>query len=156
MSLIGYAHSSPARLADQLLRADAATPELMTEVIARAGGRFAALRATREGVRIRRLAEAGAWTDAALALLALELPQWKLRRLTLEDGEWLCTLGRHPGLPVWLDDIVEARHGALPLALLSALVRAREAGKPAAARPARTVPPHPPGRGLATCCDNFR
>ena len=28
---------------------------------------------------------------AALALVELELPAWKLRRLIYEDGEWLCS-----------------------------------------------------------------
>jgi len=38
--------------------------------------------------RIDQLIEARAWNDAALALVELELPAWKLRRLVYEDGEW--------------------------------------------------------------------
>jgi hypothetical protein len=54
--------------------------------------------------RIHRLVEDKAWTEAALALIEIELPQWKLRRLTCDDGEWFCSLMRHPDLPVELDD----------------------------------------------------
>src|SRR5262249_969703 len=78
--------------------------------------------------------------DAALALLELELPQWKLRRLIYEDGEWHCSLSKHIELPVELDDAAEANHDSLPLSILSALVEARRhsltTGEPAAVRAA--------------------
>ena len=54
--------------------------------------------------RIDQLIEARAWNDAALALVELELPAWKLRRLVYEDGEWHCSLSRQPNLPVALED----------------------------------------------------
>jgi len=37
------------------------------------------------------LIESEAWTEAALALVELELPLWKLRRLVHEEGIWLCS-----------------------------------------------------------------
>ena len=36
----------------------------------------------------------GAWTDAALALIDLELPQWQFRRIAYDEGEWSCALSR--------------------------------------------------------------
>jgi hypothetical protein len=41
-------------------------------------------------------AKIGAWTEAAFALIALELPLWRVRRLVYEDGEWLCSLSHQP------------------------------------------------------------
>jgi hypothetical protein len=76
--------------------------------------------------RILQLAATGAWTDATLALLELEEPQWKLRRLVREDGEWFCSLSRRPDLPIELDDTAEAHNELLPLAILDALAEARE------------------------------
>src|SRR5215470_18838787 len=74
--------------------------------------------------RVRRLLAAQAWTDAALALVEIEAPEWTLRQLTYDDGQWHCTLGRHRGLPEWLEDNVEASHDVLPLAILGALTEA--------------------------------
>src|SRR6476659_10952614 len=95
------------------------------------GGRFDLLTNQRRltppptAARIDQLIEARAWDDAALALIELELPAWKLRRLVYEDGEWLCSLSSHPNLSVALDDTVDARHEVLPLAILSAFIEAR-------------------------------
>jgi hypothetical protein len=79
---------NPSRtLEAQLRRAQALTPELISDVTAEACVCFAARGGTAKQ-RINRLIDAGAWTDTALALLELELPQWKLRRIVYEDGEW--------------------------------------------------------------------
>jgi len=83
------------RLEARLRRAQAPTAELISDVIAEACVCFAA-RGGAAKLRIHRLIESGAWTDAALALLELELPQWKLRRIVYEDREWHCALSRHP------------------------------------------------------------
>ncbi len=141
------------RLEARLRRAQAPAPELISDVIAEACVCFAA-RGGAARLRIHRLIESGAWTDAALALLELELPQWKLRRIVYEDGEWHCSLSRQPQLPLGLDDVVEASHEILPLALLISLVQARRA---VAERPTgvTTVPQVGPVSGYAVCCDNF-
>ena len=82
-------------------------------------------RRTGKTERIETLIRLGAWTDAALALIELELPQWQVRRLAYGDGEWYCALSRERELPDWLDQSVEARHSDLELAILSALVEVR-------------------------------
>jgi hypothetical protein len=74
--------------------------------------------------RLFHLAQIGAWTDAALALIELELPFWRVRRLAYENGEWLCSLSCRPNLPLTIDDCAEATHEILPLAMLCAFVEA--------------------------------
>jgi hypothetical protein len=143
------------RLEEQLRRAQAITPELMSEVIGEASMRFAAHEAATRA-KVNRLIESGAWTDATLALVELELPQWKLRRLVYEDGEWFCSLSKEPRLPLDLDELAEAGHENLPLAILIALLEARRAPAVSAAR--TTAVPQvrsAPRPGLAVCCDNF-
>jgi len=70
--------------------------------------------------RIERLIGSEAWTDSALALIDLELPQWQVRRIAYDEGEWHCALSRQRELPEWLDQSVEAHHADLALAILSA------------------------------------
>jgi hypothetical protein len=140
------------RLANRLRLAQAVTPDLLGEVIAEAGVRVAALAMAGKTDRIARLIACGAWTDAALALMEVELPQWKLRRLVCEDGEWVCSLSKQPGLPTELDDTVDAHHEVLPLAVLCALVDARRlSGDGRAASPV----PQLRQVNYAVCCDNF-
>jgi hypothetical protein len=142
-------------LEEQLRRAPALTRDLISIVIAGACTRFPVMKRAGKVPRIDQLIEAGAWDDAALALIELELPAWKLRRLVYEDGEWLCSLSRQPNLPVALDDTADASHEVLPLAILSAFV---EACRRASAMRETSLPTVPPVRrtsGHAICCDNF-
>jgi hypothetical protein len=60
-----------------------------------------------------------------MALIDLELPQWQLRRIAYDEGEWHCALSRERELPDWLDQSAEGRHADLALAILSAFVEAR-------------------------------
>ena len=62
-----------------------------------------------KAAKIDRLIELAAWTEAALALVELELPQWRVRRLVCEEGYWLCSLSKQWNLLVWLGDDAEAR-----------------------------------------------
>jgi hypothetical protein len=139
---------------EQRLRSAAAlTPDLMSDVIAQACTRLPSLMLTAKA-RINRFVDSGAWTDAALALLELELPQWKVRRLVWEDGEWFCSLSKQPWIPLGLDDLAEASHESLPLAILLALVEARTVTTlPRAAAVPSTRPTE--DRYHAICCDNF-
>lgn len=141
------------QLEERLRRARAVTPDLFSDVIAQACVRFSRHRDT-PNARVNHLIEAGAYTDAALALIELELPHWKLRRLVHDDGEWICSLSRQPWLPVDLDEVAEAAHEILPLAVLTTFLQALGA---AAADEPRTasVPQVRPGSGYAVCCDNF-
>jgi hypothetical protein len=125
----------------------------MSAVIAQACQRFAA-HGPAAKARVDRLIEAGAWTDAALTLVELELPQWSVRRLICEDGLWHCSLSKQPGLPTGLDETSEASHESLSLAILSAFVEARRDLSAAPTRP-RAVPQVRPVLGCVACCDNF-
>jgi hypothetical protein len=64
------------RLEQKLQRAQTVTPKLMSDVIAQACVRFATHGGPATTARVDRLIESGAWTDAALALVELELRQW--------------------------------------------------------------------------------
>ncbi|WPO44387.1 hypothetical protein SFY93_04160 [Tardiphaga sp. 42S5] len=78
------------------------------------------MRRTAEAQRLDRLVAAGAWTDAALALIAIELPRWQLRRLAYDEGEWHCALSHQRDLPDWLDSAVETHHPDMAMAILDA------------------------------------
>ena len=145
-------------LQHELRRAQAATPALMAKVVAGACSRLTLPSGAAKAAKIDRLIELEAWTEAALALVELELPQWRLRRLVCEEGVWLCSLSKQWNLPAWLSDSAEARHESLPLAILSALIEARQAAEPLPRPAVRSVPQC--GVGPASpvevmCCDNF-
>ena len=108
-------------------RADAI---LFDEVISAACRRYPSLGQTEKTARLNRLIQSAAWTDAALALIDLELPLWQVRRLAYDDGEWFCALSRERELPDWLDQSIEVRHADLALAILSAFVEARRVNAP--------------------------
>jgi hypothetical protein len=104
---------------------------------------------------IERLVQAGAWTDAALALIELQLPYWTLRRLILDDGEWLCSLSRQPNLPLEFDEAVEARNEVLALALLSAFAEAKRLGTSVSEVRSPSALQARAATGHAICCDDF-
>jgi hypothetical protein len=106
--------------------------------------------------KIIRLIEAGAFTDAALAQIELETPDWKLRWLRYDDGEWHCCLSKQVLLRHDLDEMAEASHAILPLAILDAVVGARSMSKAAREVRPKSVPIVRPARGYSVCCDNFR
>jgi hypothetical protein len=101
---------------------------------------------------LKRLIAARAWNDAALALLALQLPDWQLRRLVFDDGEWHCALSARAAMPDWLDTPVETHHQTMALAILGAVV----AAKADVARPAAVPPSHPGDAAFEPMlCENF-
>jgi hypothetical protein len=127
------------------------TPGLIDEAIGVACPRVVALGAEAHAI-FRRMAEAGALTDAMLRLIEIELPQWKLRRLACEDGRWRCALSEQPWLPFGFDEIMEAKHEILQLAILMALIEARRL---ALLRDFdRTVPQIRPAKTYTLSCDN--
>jgi hypothetical protein len=71
------------------------------------------------------LIDACAWTDAVIALMEQELPDWTARRLIFEDGAWHCSLSRTPFLPLDFDDTADGSGSCPALAILRALSEAR-------------------------------
>lgn len=118
-------HQDIAGLGERLRNADAVTADIMTDVIGQACRRLPSLGHNEKSCRLERLLKLGAWTDATLTLIDLELPFWQIRRIAYDEGEWHCALSRQRELPDWLDSAVEARHTDLALAMLCAFVEAR-------------------------------
>ena len=143
------------RVAGKIRDADAVTAELLSEVIREVCPRLPSVRRTKDLQRIEQYIQSGAWTDAVLALLALELPQWQVRRLVYDAGEWHCALSRQRELPDWVDQPVETSHPDLSLAVLNALVDVQRVG---ALPTATTSVPAFAGTEplyMPFCCDNF-
>jgi hypothetical protein len=111
-----------AALAGQVSAADEATPELFCEIVVATARRLWTLSEAATAVQLHDLIEAGALTQAALILIEMELPLWKLRRIAYDEGEWYCAMSRQRELPEWLDQAVEARHTSLTLAIVSAYI----------------------------------
>jgi hypothetical protein len=117
-------------LSEHLRAASEVDARLMNEVVGTACRRYPSLGQSEKSMRVEQLIRSGAWTDAALALIDLELPFWQVRRLAYDEGEWYCALSRERELPDWLDQSIEARHADLALAILSAFVEAQRISEP--------------------------
>jgi hypothetical protein len=144
-----------AEFGDRLRNAYAVTAEFLSEFISQTRRRFPSTGQSARTARIERLIESGAWTDAALALIDLELPQWQVRRLAYDQGEWHCALSRQRELPEWLDQSIETHHADLPLAILSAFADARLATTPANRTSVPFVPREPNPLYQPVLTDNF-
>lgn len=147
--------TGPRELEDRLRDAHAVTAELLSDVISEACWRFPPVRRTEKTARIERLIKSDAWTDAALALIELELPLWQIRRIVYDEGEWHCALSRQRELPDWLDQSIEAHHADLPLAILSAFIDAQRVSTPSIRTSVPTVPREANQLYEPACCDNF-
>ena len=132
-----FHHVDLDELTDRLHVAAEADAVLVTEVIGAACRRFPSIGQRAKTARIEQLVQSGAWIDVALALIDLELPQWKVRRIVYDEGEWHCALSRQRELPDWLDQSIEIHHADLALAILGALVEACRSG----AQPSHTSVP---------------
>ncbi|MCC8966860.1 hypothetical protein H8A95_32175 [Bradyrhizobium sp. Pear76] len=117
-------------LGERLRDAYAVSAEFMADIISQTCRRFPSVGQSGKTARVERLIQSGAWTDAAIALLDLELPQWQIRRLVYDEGEWHCALSRERELPDWLDQSIETRHIDLALAILSGFVEAQRISTP--------------------------
>jgi hypothetical protein len=142
------------RLDDDLRLAPVPTPELFRKIIEHTETRVSSRWRSEEATRVDSLIDAGSWTEAAFAIIEIETPNWMLRRLIYEDGEWICSLSRQRHLPVVLDDMVEAGHAALLLAVLRAVVEVRR-GRPAIGETTSPVPQIQAMSEQTICCDNF-
>jgi hypothetical protein len=148
-------HHAPLEIGERLRNAHAVTAGLMSDVVGAACRRFPSMGQTEKTARIERLMACEAWTDAALALIDLELPHWQLRRIAYDEGEWHCALSRERELPDWLDQSTEARHPDLALAILCAFVEAQRATAPASRPSVPAVSRRANPRYQPVCCDNF-
>jgi hypothetical protein len=147
-------HHDSNELSERIHDAPAATGRLFREIASTTCRRFGSPGHTAKAARIERLLGAGALTEAVLALIDLEQPQWRVRRIAYDGGEWYCALSREPELPDWLDQSVEAHHHDLTLAILAAFVEAQDA----LAAKSRPSVPAVRSETSALCtqtCDNF-
>ncbi len=148
-------HRRPPVLGDRLRDARAMTPGLMSEIVAASCRRFPSMGQSERTARIERLIGSEAWTDAALALIELELPLWQVRRIAYDEGEWYCALSRERELPDWLDRSIEVRHADLALAILGAFVEAQRIAAPASRPSVPAVAREANPLYEPVCCDNF-
>jgi hypothetical protein len=147
--------NDPDVLNAHLRDAHAATAELLSEIIQNACRRFPSLGQSEKTARIEQLIAASAWVDIALALIELELPQWQIRRIAYDEGEWHCALSRARELPEWLDQSIEAHHEDLSLAILSAFVDAQRISAPSSRTSVPMVPHEASPFYQPVCCDNL-
>ncbi|WMT73294.1 hypothetical protein [Bradyrhizobium sp. Ash2021] len=148
-------HQNPGELVDRLRDAGAVTAALMSEIISKICRRFPSQGQTAKTAHVERLIQSGGWTDAALALIDLELPQWQVRRIAYDEGEWYCALSRERELPDWLDQSVEARHADLALAILSAFVEVERISAPSIRTSVPAVTRDTNQLYEPVCSDNF-
>ncbi|MEZ2147508.1 hypothetical protein AAE026_35310 [Bradyrhizobium sp. DN5] len=144
------------RMADELRGAGVLTTDLIAKVVADACTRVSSLARAGKAAGFDRLILAEAWTEAALSLIELELPMWRLRRLVYDGGEWVCSLSRHPDVPIEFDEIAEGRHETRAVAILLSLVEAKRLLTTTALVSAPSVPQVHPIAADPFCCDNFR
>ncbi|MGY4630143.1 hypothetical protein [Bradyrhizobium sp. USDA 4486] len=148
-------HYDPPSLGKRLGNAHAMTRLLMLDIIDHACRQLPSLGRSQRTARLMRLIDAEAWTDAALALMEIELPLWQVRRIAYDEGEWHCALSRERVLPDWLDAAVEGRHGDLAIALLSAFVEVQalqlESSRPSVPSVRQTLDPV----YVPAACENF-
>ena len=145
----------PADFGDQLRNAGYVTAKFLADIVHATGRRLPSANQNAKAARVERLIQAQAWTDAALALIDLELPQWQVRRLAYDEGEWHCALSRQRELPDWLDQSIETRHADLALAILSAFVEAQRVSAPSSRTSVPAVPRHANSLYEPVCSDNF-
>jgi hypothetical protein len=148
-------HRDPGALNARLHDEVTVTPALMQEIIGNACQRFPSSGPIARIARIECLIRAGGWADAALALIELELPQWQLRRIAYDGGEWHCALSRQRELPEWLDQSIETRHRDLALSILSAFVEAQRVSAPSSRPSVPVVKENLDSLYQPVCCDNF-
>jgi hypothetical protein len=154
MSLLSE-HQIPADIGDQLRNAGCVTAEFFSDIVHATCRRLPSANQNARAARVARLIQSQAWTDAALALIDLELPQWQVRRLAYDDGEWYCALSRQRELPDWLDQSIETHHADLALAILSAFVEAQRISSTPSRTSVPTVPQHANPLYEPVFSDNF-
>jgi hypothetical protein len=134
----------------------AATSALIADILDDISRSSPLLQRGRSAAEVDRLMRSGAPIDAALTLIVRELPQWQLRRIAYDGGEWHCALSRTRELADWLDQSAEGRHSELALAILCAIVEAQHVAA-STGRPAVPSVRPPPLDAVCTpvSCDNY-
>ena len=133
-----------------------ATQTLIADILGDINRSSPLLERGRSAAEVDRLMRSGARIDAALALITLELPQWQLRRIAYDGGEWHCALSRTRELAEWLDPSAESRHADLALAILGAVIDAQRIMASTRAPAVRPVRPLTwDTQCVPVCCDNF-
>ena len=150
-----FDHVDLGEITDRLHGAAEADAALVTEVVGAACRRFPSIGQRAKTVHIEQLIRSGAWIDVALALIDLELPQWKVRRIVYDEGEWHCALSRQRELPDWLDQSIEVHHADLALALFGAFVEARRTGAQPSHTSVPSVSSYADGQYEIACSDNY-
>jgi hypothetical protein len=145
----------PAEISARLRDVPEATTTIFREIMEATCRRFPSLGQSAKTARIERLLAADALTEAALALIDLELPQWQVRRIAYDGGEWYCALSRDRELPDWLDQSVQAHHQDLALAILAAFVEAQALTTPLSQPSVPTVRHETRATYVAASCGNF-
>jgi hypothetical protein len=144
-----------AEISERIRDAPKATATIFREIMEATCRRFPSLGQGAKTARVERLLSAEALTEAALALIDLELPQWQVRRIAYDGGEWYCALSRDRELPDWLDQSIQARHQDLALAILAAFVEAQALTSPLSQPSVPTVRHENRTTYVAASCDNF-
>jgi hypothetical protein len=129
-------------------------PEFFYKIVNRACTRLPLLNKLGRAARLERFSKSGAWIDAVLALIELELPAWKICRLLYEDSQWTCSISRYPNL-AFFGDVAEGAHESLPLAMVRAFLDARLSSL-SLPEPTRNVPETREVWGPVLWCDNFK
>jgi hypothetical protein len=150
-----FHHIDLDELTDRLHDAAEADASLVADVIGVACRRYPSIGQRTKTARIEQLVQSGAWIDVALALIDLELPQWKVRRIVYDEGEWHCALSRQRELPDWLDQSIEVHHADLALSILGALLEARRTATQMSHTSVPSVSPHMDTLTEIACSDNY-
>ena len=143
------------RLEHDLRLAPVPAPGLFSRVMAEACTRIPALRAAGKAAQLDRLVAAGAWTDAAFALIALELPAWQVRRLWREENAWFCSLSQRPrpGRRRWTTPPTPPMRNCRFAILLAFCKRAVMSALAVGGR--SPIPHMQQAADGSVCCDNF-
>ena len=142
-------------LENRIRGAEYVTAELLTSIVNGASRRLLMPSQTANSARLAKFVSDGAFTEAMLLLIELELPQLKLRRITYDEGEWHCALSRQRELPDWLDQAIEARHPDFTLAIAGAFIEALRTIEPLRGASRSSVPAFRSERFETLSCENF-
>jgi hypothetical protein len=149
-----FEHHALMTLGEKLRFTDDVTLELMAGILD-ITCRRAPLLPRAKVLQLEQQLDAGAWTDAALALTELELPLWHIRRIVYDGGEWHCALSRQRELPDWLDQSIEARHAHLALAIVIAMIEAQLITASSSNSSVPETLSNSDADYIPLCCDNF-